>query len=563
MPPLTPLSKGVITLGILSVAGAAAWHLGVQDLVSRMGEGASDAPDAPSQTFAFGEETPCALGACATNPLKLSIVTFQGYAHLILANGGLKTQPGSIFSDLGIHVEFLVDDSIPTLTTLFNGNVAQCSWRTSDFFAQEHPSLRSNKLDAKAILIADNTQGADGIITRNSAINSVEDLPGHTIGLLQFTPSDGMTLDAIRSSSLTGRKKASIDFVYVDPDEGTAGVRAMFEAGKVESAVLWDPDLSLALLRTKGSKVIYSTATATNLIYDVFVCDTRYLDDPANTDMFQKFVDGSMAGADLAYSDIPRTMRTLVAAESGFDSLAKELGEAEAIGFLGSLIKTPSNPKGGLVWAGAEHHARILGRAGGTNQYERVYQDFDNLYREAGYTSPANAPVINARDSFDYRFIDNYLERHAVAAKEAAKPEHTFTAKKREEVSTQTPSLTKPVSVSFKTGSADLTKRAMLVIDNEMAPLIENNGAAYFLISGNTDSTGSLAVNMRLSQARGQAVANYLITEWEFPAERFNVVGNGPNKPLCNEKEWAAEGYESLAACQEDNRTTRAAILGN
>jgi outer membrane protein OmpA-like peptidoglycan-associated protein len=41
---------------------------------------------------------------------------------------------------------------------------------------------------------------------------------------------------------------------------------------------------------------------------------------------------------------------------------------------------------------------------------------------------------------------------------------------------------------------------------------------------------------MRLSAARARAVVEYLAAQWEFPRERFKIVGNGPDRPLCNER---------------------------
>jgi outer membrane protein OmpA-like peptidoglycan-associated protein len=92
-----------------------------------------------------------------------------------------------------------------------------------------------------------------------------------------------------------------------------------------------------------------------------------------------------------------------------------------------------------------------------------------------------------------------------------------------------------------------------------MVPLIENNGSAYFEVSGNTDSTGSRATNMSLSQKRAAVVKDYLVKQWEFPQERFVVVGYGPDKPICDEKNPGADEL-SLEDCRAANRTTRLAI---
>jgi NitT/TauT family transport system substrate-binding protein len=72
--------------------------------------------------------------------------------------------------------------------------------------------------------------------------------------------------------------------------------------------VLWDPDLALALRNVKGAHVVYSTKTATNLIFDVMVCDSRLLAKPEGQAVVQKFVAGWMEGVQAARSQ-PRQRR--------------------------------------------------------------------------------------------------------------------------------------------------------------------------------------------------------------------------------------------------------------
>ena len=65
---------------------------------------------------------------------------------------------------------------------------------------------------------------------------------------------------------------------------------------------------------------------------------------------------------------------------------------------------------------------------------------------------------------------------------------------------------------------------------------------------------------MRISLARATAVVKYLQEQWEFPTARFKVVGNGPDKPLCNEDNPSSEGL-TLEDCRALNRTTRIAVF--
>jgi len=556
MAKLTPLAKGLITVTILAVTGAAAWHLGLKGLVMGDSDATGDnvtAGDATANDRKNPVATPAASGDTVgtdKNPLKVSIVSFHGYAPALLANGkSLTTKSGSIYDKQGVNIEFVIQDDIPALPTIFESGAAHCAWRTSDFWAQEHPNLRNAGLDARAVMVVDNTQGADAVITNDPAIKRIEDLAGKKVAMLEFTPSHGMMIDAVDNSSLSARKKKSVDFTFIAPDGGTAAVGAALVSGDVDAAALWDPDLALAMKQLPNAHVVYSTRTATNLIYDVMVCDARVLDNPANKGAIQDFVTGWMAGVDAAEADPDEAVDALIKTEDFFAQLAKTEGK----GFVKDLFAT-------LVWTGLEDNARILGMAGDTNHYERVYRRFDKIYRAAGALANPNAPVINPQDSFDYQYIEKLLAADEAAKTAAAKPEFTFSETEREKVTAQAPALTKPVEVNFTSGSAELNKRSEKTIDNDMVPMIENNGSAYFIVSGNTDSTGARGANMALSQQRAQAVVSYLIKEWEFEASRFKVVGNGPDAPLCNETNPESEGL-TLDECRSSNRNTRLAIL--
>lgn len=548
---LTPLAKGLISLIILATAASAGWHLYKNRPASGSATGTATVPTGTkAATPALPPADTNAPFGSAANPLRVSIVSFHGYAPALVANGNsLTTQPDSIYAKKDVNVQFVVQDDIPTLATIFEAGTAQCAWRTSDFWAQEQPNLRNAKKDGRAVLIVDNTQGGDAIIARDPSIKSVEDLAGKSVALLQYTPSHGMLIDAIENSALSARKKESVKTIFINAEEGTAGVRAAFESGNVDAAVLWDPDLALGLRNVKGAHVVYSTKTATNLIYDVMVCDSRVLATPDGAAVIQKFVAGWLEGVQAARADPDNAVEALIKTEEFFRLLADKEGKP----FIKSLFSN-------VVWTGLEDNARILGLAGGPNHYERVYHRFDEIYRRAGALANPNSPVIPAQDSFDYRFIKTLLAQNQSAQVAAAKPQATFTDTARNQA-VQTPAVvTKPVMVGFASGSNELTKRAMKTIDDEMVPFIENNGSAYFELSGNTDAVGNAASNQRLSEKRAQTVVDYLVKQWEFDRKRFKVVGNGADKPLCKEGQESTEGL-SLDDCRAMNRTTRIGVF--
>ena len=561
---MTGLTRGLLALVVLGGIASIAWNMGGKEKYQAWKAGRDGGGSAQAGTSSGSGGGAATAGTASTksapvsgalggpgNPLKVSLVSFHGYAPALVANGNsLRTQPGSIYDKLGLNVEFVINDDIPTLTTLFESKAAQCAWRTSDSWAQEQPNLRNAGHDGRGVMLVDNTQGADAVIARDPSIRKIEDLAGKQVALLQYTPSHGMLIDAIENSSMTAHAKNSIKTVFIKAEEGTPGVRSAFVAGNVDAAVLWDPDLSLALRDAKGAHVVYSTKAASNLIYDMMVCDSKELDKPQNQAVFQKFVDGWLDGVTAARANPDGAVDALVGTEDFFKLIADKEGKP----FIKSLF-------GNLLWTDLADNARILGLAGASNNYERVYTRFDQIYRGLGSLANPKSPVVPAQESFDYRFVKAALERNAAAKVAATKPTETFTDTGRTAALAAPAMLTKPVAVSFASGSSELSKRAQQVIDREMVPFIENNGSAYFELSGNTDSVGSAASNQALSLVRAKAVADYLVTQWEVPRTRLHVVGSGSSRPLCDESNPASVDM-TLDDCRALNRSTRLAVFG-
>lgn len=90
----------------------------------------------------------------------------------------------------------------------------------------------------------------------------------------------------------------------------------------------------------------------------------------------------------------------------------------------------------------------------------------------------------------------------------------------------QAPSVS--LNVNFATGSAALTPAAMRVLDNLGKALGDQRLAAYhFRIEGHTDTVGTKAYNLALSQRRAAAVAHYLETAYQIAPARLTAVGLG------------------------------------
>lgn len=86
--------------------------------------------------------------------------------------------------------------------------------------------------------------------------------------------------------------------------------------------------------------------------------------------------------------------------------------------------------------------------------------------------------------------------------------------------------------VNFASGRAVLTPESHSILDRVAESLVQLTDVRVE-VQGHTDATGSAATNTRLSQARADAVRNYLISQG-VPASRLTARGFGPAQPVAS-----------------------------
>jgi outer membrane protein OmpA-like peptidoglycan-associated protein len=86
--------------------------------------------------------------------------------------------------------------------------------------------------------------------------------------------------------------------------------------------------------------------------------------------------------------------------------------------------------------------------------------------------------------------------------------------------------------IFFEFNSTKLQPEASALLDKVGAALASDELSEFrFSVEGHTDSIGSDAVNMELSQARAAAVKSYLMAQG-VPSERLETVGHGESSPV-------------------------------
>ena len=89
--------------------------------------------------------------------------------------------------------------------------------------------------------------------------------------------------------------------------------------------------------------------------------------------------------------------------------------------------------------------------------------------------------------------------------------------------------------ILFDTGKADLKPESAPAL-TQIAKLLSANQGLKVYVVGHTDMTADLATNVKLSQARAQAVVNALVSQHGIAAARLIPYGAGPYAPVATNR---------------------------
>lgn len=89
-----------------------------------------------------------------------------------------------------------------------------------------------------------------------------------------------------------------------------------------------------------------------------------------------------------------------------------------------------------------------------------------------------------------------------------------------------------PGNITFPSGNANIDQSFLSVLDSVVLVLQEFN-KTLMVVAGHTDSSGSNALNQRLSERRAQSVSTYLNNAGVI-IDRIEVIGFGETQPVAS-----------------------------
>lgn len=482
---LTLFGKLVVFLLIVGVVGGALYYFGGFD------------------TFLPGKLNLGGGGSGKAGPngdvMQLSLDEWIGWKPILDANGGLTTQKGSIFDELGLKVNInIINDATQSSTALINSNLHAAGY-TINRYAFLYPKFAENKTPVKMVYITNYSNGGDGIISKQG-INKIEDLVGKKIGVPRFSEAQTLVEWLLGKSSLTESQVKEIrrNMVFFNTPDDAA--KAFF-AGKLDAAATWQPYLGQATT-TVNAKVLFSTKLATNIILDGIVFRKDYLE--KYPDRIKLFIEGTLK-ANALYK--------------------KEFGPIKASMPLFATSKD-EEILGMTADADLADYAANNTLAGGIAQ--SLFVDMSKIWKALGEKSSESA----VGDAFDFTLLQSLSGKFASVA---AAPVMKFTEKQREaakEQSNDKALLTQRLTINFESNSSAIASESFGAL-NQFAETTKILNKVIVQVEGNTDNVGDYNQNKDLSYKRAKAVVTYLQYQGVDPS-RFVIIGNGPDCPMAS-----------------------------
>src|SRR5215470_5156705 len=426
---------------------------------------------------------PLPVAATSENPeIRVRLNVWVGCAAGLVANGGLTTQPDSIFDRKGLKVSFkIIDDWTDGATALATNNV-DVMLTTADVYAKDYAQFLDRGFGSHAFLMVDWSRGADGVIGKQG-INSIENLAGKSIAFAPYTPSHFLIYNGLKASGLSTEQRNEILKNAISTKDGIEPAN-LFVQGKVEAAVAWDPDMSDAVAKVTGSKKIYDTRIANRLIADILIVSDRFAAKYPQT--LVKFAQGWLEGVEFIKTQ-PSRAYNLIGAVKDFNippDLAKTM-------------------LGGVKLADYADNVSFMGTKGSNSDYANIFSMAQDMYRDLRMIKRTS----DAEDSLDRRYIQQLSGSGFSTASSEAPIEYRAPAKG------DTPLATQHRSIYFDPNSARMSLDSRAVVD-EIGGQMRAYENTVVDIEGNTDSTGSRPFNMQLSRQRADAVKQYLIEKY-------------------------------------------------
>lgn len=390
---------------------------------------------------------------------------------------------------------------------------------------------------AAIVAVLDESKGGDAILARKERFANLDGIRQGSNIKVAFTP-------ASPSHFLLKAAADHFDLPALLPvtkdlrleTEGSGKAFAKLLAGTTDIAVLWEPDVSRALLE-QGIVKLLGTEETERLIVDILLANRKLMQQQPE---LVSLLLGTYFKVLKKFRDEPERLLSEVKKDTG---LSKESVRAMLKGVVWMSLIDNCEKWFGITAPGgrAEEHitrtidstTEILINSGdfsvspipGNDSYRLIKRSFlEGLYAQgiSGFTrSPAG---FGDKDQGSTTISFSPLDKSGWA--------------RLSEVGTL-----KLQPIIFVHGSSELDMLAGVELDNA-AEKLSHYPRFRVVIKGHTGTKGDAEQNMILSQQRSDSVAEYLMAKHSFSPNRLHAIGFGGTKPIKRHDNESLRSYQ-------------------
>ena len=471
---------------------------------SLIGSFASDKLD-DDKSEDFNIKSPAQNVDMSDPTIHLSLDEWVGWKPILDANGGLTTQPGSIFDELGIDVELnIINDAEASSNALIKGdlNAAGYTINRTAFLSNK---FKEAGLNVVMPVFTNYSNGGDGIIALSN-IQSIEDLVDAKIGVPKFSEAQSLVVWFINKSDLPDADKQKIidNLILMDDAEQTGQA---FFAGKLDVAATWQPFLSNAEDST-NSHILFDTTSSNKLMLDGILFRSDFA--TAHPDVVSKFIDGVFKAAELYETefDTIREVMPMFAGAADEDILA-QCGDAGLMGYSQNINALE-------------------------NDCPTVFADMCTIWESIGETTDRTLGAT----LFDTTYVDALSDSYSSLPETVS---FEITEEQKESVKEVEALLTKSVTLNFMPDTAKFVDNAEADASlREFVEMANTLDGTIIQIEGNINTENASDAGVKLSEERAKTVSKYFVANGIDP-DRIITVGNGNTKMLVDPNSADAE----------------------
>lgn len=383
------------------------------------------------------------------------------------------------------------------------------------------------------VAVIDESKGGDAIVANEELATSIDDLKlasNYKIAFTPGSPSEHLIKTVAVHFDIPSLKRTG-GATQVHTDGSTDALDKLL-SGEVQVAVLWEPDVSKALMQKRFKKLL-GTEDTNKLIVDILIVNREFSRD--NSEAVQTLLQQYFRTLKF-YKDNPDQLHGDAAAKSDVNKkqVATMLKGVQWVNLIDN----------NQIWFGAAATSAgnsewLIDSLEGASQILVDHGDFSSD------PIPDHDPYRLTNSQFIHRIYRLGVSQFGVSAtpQAAAAQQRAFAVlgnrewEKLREVGTL-----KIRPIVFQSGAGSLTIDGKEQLD-KAAENLSHYPNYRILVKGHTGLRGDSAANRTLSQERAESVTRYLAITHQIGDNRMRAVGWGSSLPLAKNQGESDRSY--------------------